>query len=60
MSSLRKTQIGTTHVFAMCRGCEMTWDDYQTAVSDAREHAEVTGHTVHVERCQIWTYKRAS
>lgn len=53
---VEKTKERTIHVLAECRNCQETWDDYKTAVSKARRHAEVTGHTVRVERAQFWTY----
>lgn len=51
-----KTQIGTTHVFAECRECSWSDDNYLTAERAARRHAVATGHTVSVERAQSWTY----
>lgn len=51
-----KTPIGTTHVLAVCRDCAWTDDDYNTAALSSLRHAELTGHTVMVERAQSWTY----
>lgn len=51
-----KTNIRTVHVLAECRSCDKIWDDYRTAVTQARNHADATGHAVRVERAQCWTY----
>lgn len=56
--TVRTSSIGTVHVIAVCRDCGKRWEDYRTAVSKARYHAETTGHTVAVERGQTWTYNR--
>jgi hypothetical protein len=57
---LTKTPIGTHHVYAECRDCSETWDDYRRDEADARSHAKRTGHTVVVERGQTWTYNPKS
>lgn len=54
-----RTKPGTTHVLATCSDCAEMWDDYKTADTNARKHAETTGHTVNVEHAQCWTYKLA-
>lgn len=56
--SIRNSGIRTVHVIAVCGDCEKRWENYRTAVGKARLHAEKTGHTVHVERGQTWTYNR--
>jgi hypothetical protein len=56
--TIERSRIGTTHMVAVCRGCEKMWDNYKTASAAARRHAEETGHVVNVERCQAWTYKQ--
>ena len=51
-----KTPIGTTHVFAECRDCQWSDDNYETAARSSHRHAVATGHTVSVERAQSWIY----
>lgn len=53
---ISKTPIGTTHVLAECRDCPWSDDNYLTATAAAQRHATATGHTVNVERAQVWTY----
>lgn len=54
--AVQRTCIGTTHVIAECRTCNKVWQNWRTAVDLARRHANETGHVVHVERAQVWTY----
>lgn len=54
--TLRKSPVGTHHVFAECRDCPWKDDDYTKAERTARRHAKTTGHMVMVERGQTWTY----
>jgi hypothetical protein len=53
-----KTPIGTTHVFAECRNCPWSDDNYNTAEASSRRHAVETGHTVSVEVARSWTYNQ--
>lgn len=50
----------TIHVVGSCDhpGCQWMTDDYRKGVAQARRHAEKTGHTVAVERCQSFYYNR--
>lgn len=56
VKTVTRSPIGTNHVFAECRDCDKSWDDYNTAADHARQHAAATGHTVNVERAQTWVY----
>ena len=52
--------MGAVHVVAECRDCGKIWDDYKTAIASARRHVASTGHSVHVDRGQVWTYSTKS
>lgn len=54
--TVSKTSIGTVHAMAECRDCPWSDQNYRKAENRARRHAATTGHTVHVERGQAWTY----
>lgn len=56
--AVSRDRVATVHVIATCSGCAEVWDNYLTAVDAARDHAKATGHEVHVERLQAWTYNR--
>lgn len=56
---VKRSRACTVRVIATCNSCSEMWDDYKKGVALARRHAISTGHAVHVERLQVWTYNQS-
>lgn len=52
----KSTPIRTVHLYAVCQNCEWMDGDQSKAAKRGSKHAEKTGHRVHIERGQSWTY----
>lgn len=47
---------GVIHAIGTCDDCGQTFDHYKNALALSAQHAQRTGHTVHVEQCIAVTY----
>jgi hypothetical protein len=56
MASVKATTAKTIHIIAQCADCEWRSEDYVYGEREAGRHAQQTGHTVSVERGQVYRF----